>query len=759
MANANVSATTVVVNSPSTVTAGFLATSASGSSNSTIIFQDAVATGVSGQTATTTTRTLVISNGGNGTLTISSLTTTGDFPPAVTLPITIAAGNSANVVVTFAPSAVGTRTGSLALVSNDSANQVTVYNLQGNGRSSPLLPGGITGTLSYGTVAYGGGPYTPTSVPVATGGSISYSSGTPAVATVDPSSANLTPVASSGTAVTITATYVPDSNHYGTGTTTASVTVGKGTPTITWATPSAIVYGNALGSSQLNASASVPGTLTYTPAAGTVLSAGNGQTLGVNLAPTDSNDYTTASGSVQINVSKAANATPSIGVSANPSTYANSVAFTASGGTTGNYAWAINSSALGGSSGTYSSGTWSITGNVLTVTPASATAYTVGLTDTGNSNYNASSQATVTETVNKATPAISWSPSTSTLTEANTLPAGFFDAVANAVTGGAAPTGTYSYTIASGPGQVSQAVTTGTAIALPGAYTIQVTYSGDGNYNSVTTSGSANIALSVAAPSITFIGQISDTYAGTAPTFTGTAVSGAGDSTISSVAGYLDGSSTAFATTSSISGGNWSLGGSNLWSGGGHTLKFTATDSIGNTVSVLPAFTVNKAANSTPSIAVSANPSTYAAAVTFTASGGATGNYAWAINSSALSGASGSYASGSWSISGNVLTVMPGSATGYTVGLADSGNGNYLASSQASVSETVNKGTPSVSWSPSTTTLTEDNKLPNGFFDAVANAVSGGVAPTGTYTYTITAGPGHVEAQLAQLNAGNFTGF
>ena len=50
------------------------------------------------------------------------------------------------------------------------------------------------------------------------------------------------------------------------------------TPTITWATPAAITSGTALSATQLDATASVPGTFTYTPAAGTVLGAGT-QTL------------------------------------------------------------------------------------------------------------------------------------------------------------------------------------------------------------------------------------------------------------------------------------------------------------------------------------------------------------------------------------------------------------------------------------------------------------------------------------------------
>jgi beta-glucanase (GH16 family) len=65
------------------------------------------------------------------------------------------------------------------------------------------------------------------------------------------------------------------------------------TPVITWATPAAITYGTALSATQLDATASVPGTFAYTPAAGTVLAAGP-QTLSVTFTPTNTANYTTA---------------------------------------------------------------------------------------------------------------------------------------------------------------------------------------------------------------------------------------------------------------------------------------------------------------------------------------------------------------------------------------------------------------------------------------------------------------------------------
>ena len=73
------------------------------------------------------------------------------------------------------------------------------------------------------------------------------------------------------------------------------------TPTITWSKPADITSGTALSSTQLNAVASVPGSFVYTPAEGTVLSAGT-QTLKVDFTPTNTANYNTASQNVTINV-------------------------------------------------------------------------------------------------------------------------------------------------------------------------------------------------------------------------------------------------------------------------------------------------------------------------------------------------------------------------------------------------------------------------------------------------------------------------
>jgi hypothetical protein len=72
-------------------------------------------------------------------------------------------------------------------------------------------------------------------------------------------------------------------------------------PIISWNTPADIVYGTRLSSVQLNATADVAGTFSYTPSDGTPLRAGLGQVLTATFTPSDSS-YRTVSKSVTINV-------------------------------------------------------------------------------------------------------------------------------------------------------------------------------------------------------------------------------------------------------------------------------------------------------------------------------------------------------------------------------------------------------------------------------------------------------------------------
>jgi len=75
-------------------------------------------------------------------------------------------------------------------------------------------------------------------------------------------------------------------------------------PTITWATPATVSAGTTLSSAQLDATANVVGTFTYSPAAGTVVGVGQ-QTLKATFTPTDTKHYSIATASVVLTVTQA----------------------------------------------------------------------------------------------------------------------------------------------------------------------------------------------------------------------------------------------------------------------------------------------------------------------------------------------------------------------------------------------------------------------------------------------------------------------
>ncbi|MBI5295028.1 MAG: S-layer homology domain-containing protein [Chloroflexi bacterium] len=96
--------------------------------------------------------------------------------------------------------------------------------------------------------------------------------------------------------------FVPtDTVNYANASKDVSITVTKAATVITWANPAAIDQGAPLSAAQLNATANVPGTFTYTPPIGTYLSTGI-RTLHVDFVPTDAVNYANASKQVSLTI-------------------------------------------------------------------------------------------------------------------------------------------------------------------------------------------------------------------------------------------------------------------------------------------------------------------------------------------------------------------------------------------------------------------------------------------------------------------------
>ena len=167
----------------------------------------------------------------------------------------------------------------------------------------------VTGSITSGGVPAGTVEFFDGTTDLGPGSTLS---GSGTVATSTFSTASLT-----AGSHTITAIYTPGS-YFVKSSGSVNQTVNQATPTITWASPAGIVFGTPLSSTQLDATASwtmggmtlsVLGNFTYAPVAGTILGAGNNESLSVSFAPADTTDYTTASATTTINVSRHATTT------------------------------------------------------------------------------------------------------------------------------------------------------------------------------------------------------------------------------------------------------------------------------------------------------------------------------------------------------------------------------------------------------------------------------------------------------------------
>jgi hypothetical protein len=291
-----------------------------------------------------------------------------------------------------------------------------------------------------------------------------------------PASGTILPAGAQTLSVTFTPT---DSNDYNSATGSVTLTVNKATPTITWSTPAAITYGTALSATQLNAtSGGVAGSFIYTPASGTVLTAGS-QTLSVTFAPTDTTDYNSASGSVSLTVNKA---TPTI-------TWATPAAIT--------YGTTLTATQLDATSGGVA-GTLAYTPDAGTVLGAGSQTLSVIFTPTDTTDYNTASGSVIL-TVNKAAP---------TLTVATSgTPSNYGATVTFTATISSGPTGSvtfYDGGVSIGTGTISGTTASYTTSSLAaGAHTMSAGWAGNTNYSSIASTGITQV-VSKATPLITW---------------------------------------------------------------------------------------------------------------------------------------------------------------------------------------------------------------------------------------------------------------
>jgi hypothetical protein len=224
----------------------------------------------------------------------------GDFTynPAVGKVLTV--GNGQQLAVSFTPTDTTDFTSTMDTVTINVAPGIPLF----DSLSAPTIAFGTASTTLSGHIAAG--------VVIPPGNVAISLNGVTESAPIDPAQGTFSasfPTAALGTSAspyTIGYAYTGTAD-FTAATSSTSLTVSSATPTLTWTDPGNITQGTALDSTELDAAASfngqpLAGTFAYSPPAGTVLPAGNGQTLMVTFTPTDSADFQPATASVLINV-------------------------------------------------------------------------------------------------------------------------------------------------------------------------------------------------------------------------------------------------------------------------------------------------------------------------------------------------------------------------------------------------------------------------------------------------------------------------
>ena len=425
-----------------------------------------------GSTSPDSPQTITVENIGNAALTFP-IPSTGNNPAIATnftlnsngasaCPVlgagsstagTLAPEASCQLSISFAPTAAGALTGSLVLTDNNLNAAAPAYTSQTIALSGTATQG--TPTITWATpaaITYGT-PLSATQLNATStiAGTFTYS---PAAGTILGAGQQ-----------TLTTTFTPtDSTDYTTATATVMLTVNQATPTINWATPAAITYGAALSANQLNATSTIAGTFTYSPAGGTVLNAGT-QTLTVSFTPTDLTDYAPATASVGLVVNKAALTI----------TWTTPAAIS--------YGTALSATQLDATS--TAAGTFVYSPAPGTVLAVGKQTLSVTFTPTNAADFTPSTaKASVTLLVNKATPAITWA-TPAAINYGTPLSATQLNATSTVA-------GTFAYSPASG------------TVLSAGQQSLNVTFTPTNSTDYTTATASVILSVNKATPTITW---------------------------------------------------------------------------------------------------------------------------------------------------------------------------------------------------------------------------------------------------------------
>jgi len=276
---------------------------------------------------------------------------------------------------------------------------------------------------------------------------------------------------------------------------TQTIVVTAATPAITWATPSAITYGTKLTATQLNATTTVAGKFTYSPAVGALLNAGS-QTLSASFKPTNATDYTNATASVQLTVNQAK---PSLAFSAIASKSYGSAPFK------------VRASSASSGVVTYS----------VTSGPATISGSTVTLTGVGLVTLLASQAATTNYTSATSSTSFSVSAETPKLTFSS-IPSKVYGSAPFTVKAASASSGVITYSIVSGPALINSSTGLVTLTGL-GKVTVEASQAASGVY--AATSVTSGFTVTAGTPKLAFASIAAKTYGNAAFTVSASSAS------------------------------------------------------------------------------------------------------------------------------------------------------------------------------------------------------------------------------------------
>jgi hypothetical protein len=278
----------------------------------------------------------------------------------------------------------------------------------------------------------------------------------------------------------LTVTFTPTDNvTYAQVAKSVTIRVFKGTPVLTWNTPAPISYYTALSSTQLNASANIPGTFIYNPSLGHMFNAGT-HSITATFTPVDSTNYNNATRQIQLTVNKIVVTSSNIYWS-NPSSIVFGVALS---GTQLNALARISSTDATSPAIPSNSSSYSYSPAAGTILNVGTHNLTVTFVSSDSTNFTVTPvQKTITISVVSQAPAITWN-NPAAITYGTALSSTQLNA-SSSVTGL-----TYTYTPAIG------------AILNAGTQTLSLTVSGNPNYSSTTIT--RQLVVNKAASSIIF---------------------------------------------------------------------------------------------------------------------------------------------------------------------------------------------------------------------------------------------------------------